>query len=70
MYNRADNNAGVGFEVDDGSTGSTLMDNRAKGNHSDLCDDAAGTTLTNNRFDTTYMNNTPGDVDDECPIGD
>ena len=24
----------------------------------------------NNKFETTYQNNTPDDTNDECPIGD
>ena len=68
--NRATNNAGVGFELDDGTTNTTLTNNQASGNHTDLCDDAAGTVLTDNKFDTTYANNTPDDGDDECPILD
>lgn len=71
--NRATDNAGVGFEISDGNpaaTNTTLTRNRASGNHTDYCDDGAGTIATDNDFGTTYANNTPDDNDHECPIRD
>ncbi|MEM9173668.1 MAG: right-handed parallel beta-helix repeat-containing protein [Myxococcota bacterium] len=67
--NRAYFNSGVGFELTEGVTGVVMERNRARGNHTDLCDDSSGTTtFVDNDFETTYVNVTDGAVND-CPVG-
>lgn len=51
--NKAVSNLAEGIELENSATGSVLTENSATGNRTDFCDEAVGTTLTDNSFVTT-----------------